>query len=96
MVHTVRERLTEITRACWMLIDLAIHPEWKEKCKKEIQGLLSRHPGDSLSSTTLSEKFGGIPVSAWEDELPTLDAAFGSHKEFPLPSSSSEGTSEER
>ena len=57
-----------------MLIDLAIHPEWKEKCKKEIQDLLSRHLGDSLSSATLSEKFGAIPVSAWEDELPTLDA----------------------
>ena len=57
-----------------MLIDLAIHPEWKEKCKKEIQDLLSRHIGDSRPSATLSEKFGAIPVSAWEDELPTVDA----------------------
>jgi len=57
-----------------MLTDLAIHPEWREKCKKEIQDLLSRHLGDSLSSAALYEKLGSIPVSAWEDELPILDA----------------------
>ena len=57
-----------------MLIHLSIHREWKEKCKKEIQDLLFRHLGDSLSSATLSEKLGAIPISAWEDELPTLEA----------------------
>ena len=57
-----------------MLIDLATHPEWKEKCKEEIQDLLSRHLGDSLPSTTLSEKLAAIPISAWEDELPILEA----------------------
>jgi len=57
-----------------MLIDLAIHPEWREKCKKEIQDLLSHHLGDSSSSATVSEKLGAIPMSAWEDELPTLEA----------------------
>ena len=57
-----------------MLVDLAIHPEWRENCKKEIRGLLSGHLGDTLSSATLSEKFAAVPVSAWEDELPTLDA----------------------
>ena len=57
-----------------MLIDLAVHPEWRERCKKEIQDLLSRHLGDSLPSATLSEKLGVIPVSAWEDELPILEA----------------------
>ena len=70
----VRKRLININQACWMLIDLAIHPKWREKCKKEIQDLLSRHLGDSLSSATLSEKLGSIPVSTWEDELPILEA----------------------
>ncbi|KAF9645080.1 cytochrome P450 [Thelephora ganbajun] len=60
--------------SCWMLIDLAIHTEWKEKCKKEIQDLLSRHLDDSLSSVALHEKLRVIPVSAWEDELPILEA----------------------
>ena len=57
-----------------MLIDLAIHPEWREKCKKEIRDLLSRHFGDSLPSVALSEKLEAVPVSAWEDELPILEA----------------------
>ena len=55
-----------------MLIDLAAHPEWREKCKNEIQDLLSRYLGDS--SAPLYEKLGAIPVSAWEDELPILEA----------------------
>jgi cytochrome P450 len=66
--------LTLLKQACWTLIDLATHPEWREKCKKEIGELLSRHVGDSLSSSTLSERLGAIPVLAWEDELPILDA----------------------
>ena len=57
-----------------MLIDLAIHPEWREKCKKEIQDLLSNHLNDTLSSATLQERLGAIPISAWEDELPILEA----------------------
>ena len=36
--------------------------------------MLSRHLGDSLSSATLSEKLGAIPLSVWEDELPILEA----------------------
>jgi len=61
-------------QACWMLTDLAIHPEWREKCKKEIQDLLSRHLSIPHSSGILYEKLGAIPVTAWEDELPILDA----------------------
>ena len=57
-----------------MLIDLAIHPEWKEKCKKEIQDLLSHHLGDTHPSATLAEKLGAVSVTAWEDELPILEA----------------------
>jgi cytochrome P450 len=57
-----------------MVIDLAIHPEWREKCKEEIRDLLSRHPHGSLSSATLHEKLGAVPISAWEGELPILEA----------------------
>jgi len=60
--------------SCWMLIDLATHPEWKEKCKQEIRDLVSRYLGETPSSGTLHEKFGALPVSAWEGELPVLDA----------------------
>ena len=57
-----------------MLTDLAIHPEWKEKCRMEIQDLIARHVGDSLPTATLHEKLAAIPFSAWEDEVPVLDA----------------------
>ena len=56
-----------------MLIDLAVHPEWREKCNDEIQDLLSRYLGDSPPAT-LHERLGAIPISAWEDELPILEA----------------------
>ena len=57
-----------------MLVDLAIHSEWREKCKEEMQDLISRHLTHSLSSATLAEKLGAVPVSAWEDELPIIEA----------------------
>jgi len=74
LTRFTNNELTSSNQACWTLIDLAIHPEWREKCKKEIQDLISRHSGDSLSSATLGEKLGAIPVSAWENELPVLEA----------------------
>ena len=56
-----------------MLIHLAIHPEWREKCKNELQEFLSRHRGSEPSKIPC-EKLDPIPISAWEDELPILDA----------------------
>ena len=57
-----------------MFTDLATHPEWKEKCEEEIRTLLSSHAGRTVSSATLYKKLVAIPLSAWEDELPILDA----------------------
>ena len=57
-----------------MLLDLTIHPEWRERCKNEIQDLISHHLDSSLSSATLYEKLAAVPLSAWEDELPVLEA----------------------
>ena len=56
-----------------MLIDLAAHQDWKEKCKKEVREFLSNHLGENPPGT-LHEKLGAIPISAWEGELPVLDA----------------------
>jgi len=56
-----------------MLIDLVIHQEWREKCKKEIHDLLSGHVDDSPPAA-LSERLAAIPLSVWEDELPVLEA----------------------
>jgi cytochrome P450 len=75
VTEAVREtRLLTFQKACWTLIDLAVHQEWREKCKKEIQDLLSRHLGNSASFATTYEKLTAIPFSVWEDEVPTLEA----------------------
>ena len=71
-------QITQLTlhgKACWTLIHLATHPEWREKCVKEIRDLVTRHYDDSLSSATLYEKLSAIPFSEWEDGLPILDAS---------------------
>ncbi|KAF9780788.1 cytochrome P450 [Thelephora terrestris] len=60
--------------ACWTLIDLAVHPEWKAKCKKEVEDLISRHLGDSDTFATVYDKLSSVPFTAWEDELPILEA----------------------
>ena len=72
MLH--KQLIKALRKACWILMDLAVYPEWRVKCKKEIQELLSRHCGGSSSSAILYEKLSAIPISAWEDELPILDA----------------------
>ena len=54
-----------------MLIDLAIHPEWREKCEKEVRDLLAHHLDPPA---TLHESLAAVPLSAWEDELPILEA----------------------
>ena len=61
-------------KACWSLVDLAIHSEWRERCKKEIHDLISSYFDDTHHSATLYEKLKAIPISAWEDELPIFDA----------------------
>lgn len=60
--------------SCWLLIDLGVHREWRERCRKEIEDFISRHLGHSPFSAMRYEELGAISTSAWEDELPTVDA----------------------
>lgn len=53
---------------------MAAYPEWKEDCNREFQRLLSRHLSESDPSATFYEKLLAVPMSAWEDELPIMDA----------------------
>ena len=73
-------------KACWMLVDIAIHTEWRAKCKEEIQGIISRYVGDIVSPAPLREKLAAIPLSAWEDELPILDACIRESQRISLSS----------
>ena len=58
--------------ACWSLLYIAANPIWKEKVTNEFRALLQKHT-DTSSSEPLYKKLGTIPLSAWEEELPTTE-----------------------
>lgn len=58
--------------ACWSLLYLAANPIWREKVSAEFKVLLHKHT-DTSSSEPLHKRLGMIPVSAWEEELPSAD-----------------------
>ena len=64
--------------ATWMLIFLGAHHDWKSKAVAEVESLLDRHSSLSATgkdaSSSLSLRLGSIPLEAWENEVPVLDA----------------------
>ena len=58
--------------ACWALVYLSFHDEWKAKAKAEVDALVNKHTTNS-SNEPLHGRLGSIHVSAWEDEMPILD-----------------------
>lgn len=64
---------TDCLLACWVLLFLAAHPEWKEKVSKEIFGLIAEHT-NTTSLDPLHKRLSGIPISAWENSMPATEA----------------------
>ncbi|KAI0035483.1 cytochrome P450 [Vararia minispora EC-137] len=71
------------TTAGWLVAFLGCHPQWQTTALAEARGLVSRHgsapmvlaaakPGLSLSEIT--EILSTVPLAAWEEETPVLDA----------------------
>src|ERR1700761_4416272 len=58
---------------CWALVFISAHPEWKKKVYDEVQTLIAKHT-DPTSSAPLYERFASIPISAWEEEMPVVEA----------------------
>ncbi|KAF9530197.1 cytochrome P450 [Crepidotus variabilis] len=60
--------------SCWALLYLGTHPEWRTKAVNELKEITAKY---STSQFAKEEPFhktlSTIPLSAWEDELPTLD-----------------------
>ncbi|KAJ7491301.1 hypothetical protein FB451DRAFT_1361897 [Mycena latifolia] len=56
---------------CWTIIHLGDKPEWKGKVAEEVRALLFTH-GNSSESIHL--RFSSVPLNAWEEEMPVLDA----------------------
>jgi cytochrome P450 len=64
--------LTDLSIACWMLTFLGGHPEWRDKAKVEVEGLLASQ--QNSSSDSLSSQLAAIPLEAWEGDTPVLDS----------------------
>ncbi|KAJ7197142.1 cytochrome P450 [Mycena pura] len=59
------------TTICWILIFLGDKPKWKAKVANEVRALLR---GQSNSSDPVHRRFASVPLHAWEEEMPVLDA----------------------
>ena len=59
-------------KACWVLLKLGANPALKERVMKEYNMLVASH-SNTLSTEPLHKRLASIPLSAWEDELPSVD-----------------------
>jgi sterol 14-demethylase len=59
--------------ACWTLVHLCFNPDWKAKATAEVEALVNKHTTNS-SDEPLHKRLAAIHISAWEDEMPILDA----------------------
>ena len=58
--------------ACWLLLHLAASPTWKARAINEYKALVENHT-DTLSTEPLYKRLSAVPLSAWENELPSVD-----------------------
>jgi cytochrome P450 len=54
-------------------VHLAANPSWKTKVANEVKELIAKYTDASVGDK-LHQRLGSVPVSAWEDEMPVLDA----------------------
>ena len=75
----------EYRKASWLITFIGCHPTWRDAALKEIRQLVDTHapqpphapvnPGNLASSAPRpSDALVGIPLSAWENEMPVADA----------------------
>ncbi|PPQ75528.1 hypothetical protein CVT24_013234 [Panaeolus cyanescens] len=58
--------------SCWNLLYLGAHPEWKKRVTDEYKTLLNNY-APTATGEPLHKRLATIPMSAWEDELPSMD-----------------------
>jgi len=59
--------------SCWALLHLGINPKWKRKAIDEYEALVEKYT-NTTSSDPLHARLSTIPLEAWENELPSLEA----------------------
>jgi len=57
--------------SAWILVWLGGYPEWLGKIRAEVEEVAFKHGG---SGNTLAERLRIVPLSAWEEEFPILNA----------------------
>ncbi|KAJ8474302.1 hypothetical protein ONZ45_g15988 [Pleurotus djamor] len=55
----------------WVMVYLASYPEWKARVASEINKLLDKYAPESTEP--VHHRLSSIPISAWEDNIPTMD-----------------------
>ncbi|KAJ6608608.1 cytochrome P450 [Mycena sp. CBHHK59/15] len=68
---------------CWNIIYLGTYPEWKERVAQEVKSLLFNH-SNSSSMDPIHRRFSTVPLNAWEEEMPVLDAVIKETIRFTL------------
>ena len=64
--------LMNLRTACWALLFLSFHTDWKAKAKAEVDALIDKHTTNS-SSEPFHKRLAAIHITAWEDEMPILE-----------------------
>ncbi|KAF9522380.1 cytochrome P450 [Crepidotus variabilis] len=59
--------------ACWALLYLGTHPQWREKATSELNSLIAKHTTTSPTGELFHKQLALVPLDAWESELPTLE-----------------------
>jgi cytochrome P450 len=57
--------------ACWILLFLNSHPEWKVKATAEIKAFVAKYSNSSQGS--LASRLSEILPSAWEEDMPVME-----------------------
>jgi sterol 14-demethylase len=64
--------------ASWLFTFLSGHQDWRSRAVSEMESLLDKYSPLSTckedSSSSLSLRLGAVPLEAWENEVPVLDA----------------------
>ncbi|KAF8817253.1 cytochrome P450 [Phlegmacium glaucopus] len=61
------------TSSSWALLHLAVNAVWKAKAINELKTLVTNH-SNAISSEPIHKQLASIPLTAWEEETPVLDA----------------------
>jgi len=56
----------------WVLLYLAVNPEWKARVNSEVEAFLQTHVPHS-ANTPLSKRLSEVPIGVWEDGFPILE-----------------------